>query len=45
VKFLETVEVALNVKLPIPSQIESVMGKEKKSIKIKNYDELKAFLE
>jgi threonine synthase len=45
VKFLETVEVALNVKLPIPSQIESVMGKEKKNIKIKNYDELKAFLE
>jgi len=45
VKFLETVEVTLNVKLPIPSQIESVMGKEKKSIKIKNYNELKAFLE
>jgi threonine synthase len=45
VKFLETVEETLNVKLPIPSQIESVMGKEKKSIKIKKYDELKAFLE
>lgn len=44
VKFLEVVEEALSIKLPIPSQIESVMGKEKKSIKIKNYGDLKAFL-
>ncbi len=44
VKFLEIVEATLKVKLPIPSQIESVMGKEKKSIKIKSYEELKAFL-
>lgn len=45
VKFLDIVEEALNVKLPIPAQIESVMGKEKKSIKINNYEDLKAFLE
>ena len=45
VKFLDIVEEALHVKLPIPKQIESVMGKEKKSIKINNYEDLKAFLE
>ena len=45
VKFLDIVEDALQVKLPIPKQIESVMGKEKKSIKINNYEDLKAFLE
>lgn len=44
VKFLETVEAALEITLPIPSQIESVLGKEKKSITIKSYDDLKAFL-
>jgi len=44
VKFLEIVEDTLKVKLPIPSQIKSVMGKEKKSMKIKSYEELKAFL-
>lgn len=45
VKFLETVASTLDIKLPIPTQIESVMGKEKKSIKIKSYEDLKAFLE
>jgi threonine synthase len=45
VKFLDVVEATLDVKLPIPKQIESVMGKEKKSIKIKSYQELKTFLE
>ena len=44
IKFLETVEPALNIKLPIPEQIKSVMNKEKVSLKIKTYDELKAFL-
>lgn len=44
IKFLDVVEPALNVKLPIPSQIESVLGKTKKSIKIKTYEELKTFL-
>jgi threonine synthase len=45
VKFLDVVEATLDVKLPIPKQIESVLGKEKKSIKIKSYQELKTFLE
>lgn len=45
VKFLETVEATLNIKLPIPAQIESVMGKEKKSIKVKSYEDLKTYLE
>lgn len=44
IKFLDIVEPVLNVSLPIPAQIESVLGKEKKSIKIATYDELKAFL-
>ena len=44
IKFLDIVEPVLNVNLPIPAQIESVLGKEKKSIKIATYDELKAFL-
>lgn len=44
IKFLDVVEPILNVKLEIPKQIESVLGKEKISIKIKSYEELKAFL-
>jgi threonine synthase len=38
------VEPILNVKLPIPTQIESVLNKEKLSIKIKTYEDFKAFL-
>ena len=44
IKFLDVVEPILNVKLPIPAQIESVMNKEKVSFKIKTYKELKDFL-
>jgi threonine synthase len=44
IKFLDIVEPTLNIKLPIPQQIESVLHKEKISVKIKNYDELKNFL-
>ncbi len=44
IKFLDVVEPILNIKLEIPKQIESVLGKEKKSIKIKNYSDLKSFL-
>ena len=44
IKFLDVVEPALNIKLPIPTQIESVLHKEKVSVKIKSYEELKAFL-
>lgn len=44
IKFLETVEPALNIKLHIPDQIESVMNKEKVSIKISSYDDLKKYL-
>jgi threonine synthase len=41
IKFLDVVEPVLNVKLPIPQQIESVLNKEKVSIKISHYDDLK----
>ena len=45
IKFLDTVEPLLDLKLPIPKQIESVLGKEKVSVKIGTYEELKAFLQ
>ncbi|KAB1157524.1 threonine synthase [Flavobacterium luteum] len=44
IKFLDIVEPVLKVQLPIPTQIESVLGKEKISFKIKTYEELKDFL-
>ena len=44
IKFLDTVESTLHIKLSIPKQIESVMNKEKVSLKIKTYEELKSFL-
>ena len=44
IKFSNIVEDTLNVKLPIPKQIESVLDKEKVAVKISTYEELKAFL-
>jgi threonine synthase len=44
IKFLDTVEPTLNIKLEIPKQIESVLNKEKVSIKISGYDDLKQYL-
>lgn len=44
IKFLDVVEPVLNIKLPIPLQIKSVLNKEQKSIKIKTYEELKQYL-
>ncbi|WP_299324247.1 threonine synthase [uncultured Maribacter sp.] len=44
VKFLDIVEETLHEKLEIPAQIQKVMGKDKKSIRIANYEELKSFL-
>ncbi|AWG23173.1 threonine synthase [Flavobacterium faecale] len=45
IKFLDVVEPALGVTLPIPPQIQAVMHDEKVSTKIKTYEELKAFLD
>ena len=45
IKFLDVVEPVLNVELEIPKQIESVLNKEKISIKIKSYEDLKSFLQ
>lgn len=45
IKFLDVVEPALNIKLEIPKQIESVLNKEKISFKISNYNDLKTFLQ
>ncbi|WP_424001391.1 threonine synthase [Maribacter sp. IgM3_T14_3] len=44
VKFLDIVEETIHIKLEIPKQIQKVMGKEKKSIQISNYEDLKSFL-
>jgi threonine synthase len=44
IKFSDIVETTLQIELPIPKQIESVLNKDKKSIKIKSYNDLKAFL-
>lgn len=44
IKFLDVVEPALGITLPIPEQIESVINEDKISVKIGTYEELKAFL-
>jgi len=45
VKFLDVVEKTLKLKLPIPSQIQNVLEKDKVSFKIDTYDELKSYLQ
>ncbi|TDO72726.1 threonine synthase [Flavobacterium chryseum] len=45
IKFLDVVEPALGITLPIPEQIESVLHEDKVSVKISSYEELKSFLE
>ena len=44
VKFVDIVESILNVKIPIPTQIQRVLNKEKLSVKIKTYEDFKVFL-
>lgn len=44
VKFLDVVEEVLGLSPEIPKQIQKVMNKEKKSIKISNYHQLKNYL-
>ena len=44
VKFLETVEAAIEEKIEIPEAIRAQMKKEKKSVEIKTYEELKTYL-
>lgn len=44
IKFLDVVEPALQIKLVIPKQIQSVMNKEKVRLKIKTYEDLKSYL-
>ena len=44
IKFLDVVEPALGITLPIPAQIDSVINEEKVSVKIGTYKELKSFL-
>ena len=44
VKFLDVVNPLVNIEIPIPLQIESVLNKPKVAISIKNYDDLKNYL-
>ncbi|GAA4271671.1 threonine synthase [Aquimarina gracilis] len=44
VKFLDVVEKTLDTRVEIPPQIEKVMHKEKRSIRIDSYEKLKEFL-
>ncbi|MFY7670983.1 threonine synthase [Tenacibaculum sp. MEBiC06402] len=44
IKFIDVVESTLNLKLTIPEEIKSLIKKEKRSIKIDSYKELKSFL-
>ncbi|WP_209403761.1 threonine synthase [Pseudozobellia sp. WGM2] len=44
VKFLDVVVETVDKEVEIPPQIQKVMSKEKKSISIKSYDELKSYL-
>jgi threonine synthase len=44
VKFLDVVEETLGLSPEIPSQIQKVMGRQKKSNKISSYDALKSYL-
>ncbi len=44
VKFLDVVEETIDIAPNIPSQIQKVMDKEKKSVKISTYNDLKDFL-
>ncbi|WP_282030917.1 threonine synthase [Winogradskyella eximia] len=43
-KFLDVVEDVIEKTLPLPSQIEAIMDKEKVSIEVSSYEDLKAFL-
>jgi threonine synthase len=43
-KFLDVVEEVIKDKQSLPEQIQLVMGKEKVSVKISSYDDLKSFL-
>ncbi|NNC49482.1 MAG: threonine synthase [Flaviramulus sp.] len=43
-KFLNVVEDIINEEQPLPKQIQSVMGKQKVSVKISTYEDLKGFL-
>ncbi len=44
IKFLDEVEPLLNIKLSIPKQIESVLNKDKVSVKISSYEDFKSYL-
>jgi threonine synthase len=44
IKFVDTVEATLKTTVEIPKRLESILNREKTSIPISRYDELKSFL-
>ena len=44
VKFKDTVEKTLNLKVPIPNRLKETLSKKKVSIPIRNYNELRSYL-
>ena len=44
VKFIDTVEKTLKLKLPIPERLKETLSKKKVSIPIKDYSELRSYL-
>lgn len=44
VKFRDTVEKTLGINLKLPPQIEAIVNKEKVSVEVRNYEDLKSFL-
>ena len=44
IKFVDTVEATLKTNVEIPKRLESILDREKTSISISDYDELKSFL-
>ncbi len=43
-KFLDVVEEVIKEKQLLPEQIQAVMGKEKESVLVSTYEDLKSFL-
>ena len=44
VKFKDTVEKTLNLKVPIPNRLKATLSKKKVSIPIRDYNELRSYL-
>ena len=44
IKFIDTVEKTLKLKVPVPERLKETLSKEKESISIRDYRDLKSYL-